>query len=71
VLCKTIEVVKHLNRLAHGLRASANSCTRPAWRRWTHPATLERIAAARDWPRVIDRSIAQPSFTTLIGTWRA
>ena len=35
------------------------------------PANLERIAEARDWPRFIDRSSAQPSFMTVIGTWRA
>ena len=35
------------------------------------PANLERIAAAGAWPRFLDRSSPQPTFMTVIGTWRA
>jgi hypothetical protein len=36
-----------------------------------HSANLERIAAARDWPRSLERSNPQSSFMTAIGKWRA
>jgi hypothetical protein len=36
-----------------------------------HSANLERIAAAGDWPRSLERSSPQSSFMTAIGKWRA
>jgi hypothetical protein len=35
------------------------------------PAKVERMAKVRGWTQLADRSSRQPSFMTVIGTWRA